>query len=83
MREASQNSTRASVASANLRTVAPELSRSMPPNTFGPASSPIVTKTIVGVTGVPDSRCETAATPSSASAAMARDHSIARTARSV
>ena len=75
MREASQNSTSASVASASVRTVALELSRSIPSSTSGPTSSPTATNTIAGVTGVPDSRRETAATPSSASATMARDHS--------
>ena len=76
MREASQNSTSASVASASVRTVALELSTSIPPSTSGPTSNPTATKTIAGVTGVPDSRREIAATPSSASATMARDHSI-------
>ena len=78
MREASQNSTSASVASASARTVPLELSRSIPPSTFGPTSNPTATKTIVGVTGVPDSRREIAATPSSVSATMARAHSIDR-----
>ena len=75
MREASQNSTSASVASASVRTVALELSRSIPSSTLGPTSSPTATNTIAGVTGVPDSRRETAATPSSASATMASAHS--------
>ena len=76
MREASQNNTNASVASANVRTVALELSRSIPSSTSGPTSNPTATKTIAGVTGVPDSRLEIAATPSSVSATMASDHSI-------
>ena len=76
MREASQNSTSASVASASARTVPLELSRSSSPSTFGPTSNPTATKTIAGVTGVPDSRREIAATPSSVSATMARDQSI-------
>ena len=76
MREASQNSTSASVASASVRTVALELSRSISPSTSGPTSNPTATKTIAGVTGVPDSRREIAATPSSVSATMARDQSI-------
>jgi hypothetical protein len=71
MREASQNSTSASVASASARTVSLELSRSISPSTFGPASNPTTTKTIAGVTGVPYSRREIAATPSSVSATMA------------
>ena len=78
MREASQNSTSASVASASARTVALELSRSISPSTFGPASNPIATKTIAAVTGVPDSRREIAATPSSVTATMARDQSMRR-----
>ena len=76
MREASQNNTNASVASANVRTVALELSRLIPSSTSGPTSNPTATKTIAGVTGVPDSRLEIAATPSSVSATMASDHSI-------
>ena len=75
MREASENSTSASVASASVRTAALELSRSIPSSTFGPASNPMPTNNIAGVTGVPDSRRETAATPSSASATIASDHS--------
>ena len=65
IRDASQNSTSASVASASVRTVALELSRSIPSSTSGPTSSPTATNTIAGVTGVPVSRRETAATPSS------------------
>ena len=78
MRDASQNSTSARVASASARTVPLELSRSMPSKTSGPTSNPTATKTIAGVTGVPDSRLEIAATPSSVSATMASDHSIQR-----
>ena len=76
MRDASENSTSASVASASARTVALELSRSTPSSTSGPTSRPNATNTIAGVTGVPDSRREIAATPSSVSATMASDHSI-------
>ena len=76
MREASQNSTSASVASASVRTVPLELSRSIPSSTSGPTSNPTATNTIAGVTGVPYSRAEIAATASSVSATMARDHSI-------
>ena len=75
MREASQNSTSASVASASVRTVPLELSRSTSPSTSGPTSNPTATNTIVAVTGVPDSRPDSAATPSSVSATMASDHS--------
>ena len=78
MREASQNSTSASVASASVRTVALVLSRSIPSSTWGPTNKPTATNTIAGVTGVPESRREIAATPSSASATMARAHSISR-----
>ena len=42
----------------------------------GPTSSPKATNRIAGVIGVPDSRRETAATPSSASATSASAHSI-------
>ena len=65
MREASQNSTSASVASASVRTVPLELSRSISPSTSGPTSNPTATNTIAGVTTVPDSRPEIAATASS------------------
>ena len=75
MREASQNNTSASVASASVRTIPLELSRSSSPSTSGPTSNPTATKTIAGVTGVPDSRPETAATASSVKATMARAHS--------
>ena len=77
MREASQKSTSARVASARVRTVPLELSRSMPSSTWGPTSSPTATNTIAGVTGVPVSRRETAATASSVSATTARAHFIA------
>ena len=83
MREASQNSTSANVASASVRTVPLVLSRSIWSSTLGPTSKPTATKTIAGVIGVPDSRRETAATPSSANATMARDHSIRPSARSL
>ena len=76
MRDASQNRTSASVASASVRTVPLELSRSISSSTSGPTSNPTATKTIAGVTGVPDSRREIAATPRTVSATMARDHSI-------
>ena len=76
IRDASQNSTSASVASASVRTVALELSTSIPPSTSGPTSRPAPTNRIAGVIGVPASRRETAATPSSVSATMA---START----
>ena len=76
MREASQNNTSASVASASVRTVELELSRSIPSSTSGPASNPTATNTIAGVIGVPYNRREIAATPSSASATMASDHCI-------
>ena len=76
MREASQNSSSASVASASARTVSLELSMSSSPSTFGPTSRPTATKTIAGVIGVPDSRLETAATPSSVTARIASAHSI-------
>ena len=76
MREASQNSTSASVASASVRTVALELSRSIPPSTFGSHQQPDRDEDHRRRDGVPDSRREIAATPSSASATMARDHCI-------
>ena len=83
MREASQNSTSASVASASVRTVPLVLSRSIPSSTLGPTSRPTATKTIAGVIGEPSSRRDTAATPSKATATMASDHSMRhRTSRS-
>src|SRR3954471_10956653 len=76
MREASANNTSASVASASTRTVEPELERSIPSNSSGPTTNPTPTNSIAGVTGVPSSRRETAATPSSASATRASHHVI-------
>ena len=76
MREASQNSTSARVASASVRTAELELSVSISPSTLGPTSNPMTTNSIVAVRGVPDSRPETAPTASSVSATMARDQSI-------
>ena len=76
MREASANSTSVSVVSASARTVELELDRSIPSSTSGPTSSPKATNRIAGVIGVPDSRPEIAATPSSASATRARAHSM-------
>ena len=76
MRDASQNRTSASVASASVRTVELELSRSIPSSTWGPANNPTATKTIAGVSGVPYNRREIAATPSRVSATMASAHCI-------
>ena len=76
MREASENSTSASVVSASARTVEPVLDRSIPSSTSGPTSNPKATNSIAGVIGVPDSRPETAPTPSSAIATRASAHSI-------
>ena len=76
MRDASAKSTSASVASASARTVELVLARSIPSRTFGPTRRPIETKTIAGVIGDPDRRFETTATTISASAKIARDHSI-------
>jgi hypothetical protein len=76
MRDASENNTSASVASASVRTVALELETSIPSSTSGPTTNPKATNRIAGVIGVPDSRRETAATPSSASATRATAHAI-------
>ena len=76
IREASQNSTNASVPSASVRTTVLELDNSMPPSACGPTSSPNATNTIAGVNAVPTSRLDTAATPSSANATSASAHSI-------
>jgi hypothetical protein len=57
--------------SASVRTAALVLETSIRSSAFGPTSSPKATNTIVGVTGVPDRRRDTAATPSSASATSA------------
>ena len=78
MREASQKSTNASVASASVRTVPLPLSRSTSSSTWGPTKRPTATNTIAGVTGVPDSRREIAATQSSATATMASAHFMAQ-----
>jgi hypothetical protein len=69
-----QNNTSANVASASVRTLPLELSRSISPSTWGPANNPTATKPIAGVTTVPDSRPEIAATPSSVKATIASDH---------
>ena len=76
MREASQNNTSASVASASARTVELVLSRSIPSSTWGPANNPTATNTIAGVRGVPYNRREIAATASRVSATMASDQCI-------
>ena len=79
MREESENSTTASVASASFRTVelvGPTVRSS---STRGPARTPMATTTIAGVIGVLDSRRETAATSSSASPTVARPQSTAPT----
>ena len=76
MREASENRTSASVASANARTVELVLEMSTSSRTFGPTRIPIETKTIAGVIGVPDRRFETAATAINASATIGNDQSI-------
>ena len=78
MREASQKSTSANVASASVRTVELVLSMSTSPSTLGPTSRPTTTNSIAGVIGVPDSRAEIAATPSRTSATMASDQCIYR-----
>ena len=76
MREASQKSTSASVASASVRTIPLELSTSIPSNACGPATNPTATNSIAAVTGLPDSSREIAATASNARATMARAHSM-------
>ena len=76
IREASENSTSARVASASARTVEPELERSTSPRTFGPTSTPMTTKRIAGVRGVPAIRPDTDATAKTASAMIASDQSI-------
>ena len=76
MREASEKSTSASVASASARTVELVLEMSTSSRTLGPTRSPIETNRIAGVIGDPDSRFETAATAISASATIVSDHSI-------
>ena len=54
----------------------PPWRRSMPSRALRPTSSPKATNTIAGVIGVPSSRRETAATPSSASDTRTSVHSI-------
>jgi len=72
IRDASENSTSASVASANVRTVELFGAALTSSSSSGPTSTPIATNTIAGVTGVLESCRETAATASTASATMAR-----------
>ena len=77
MREASEKSTRASVASASALAVELVLSMSIPSRTLGPTLNSIETNMIAGVIGEPDNRLETAATAISAKAKIVSDHSIA------
>ena len=77
MREASENSTTASVASASLRTVelvGPSVRSS---STSGPTRTPTATTTIAGVTGVLTNRRDTAASSNSMSPTVARPQSTA------
>jgi hypothetical protein len=74
IREASANSTTASVASASVRTVAPVEDTVASSSTNGPTSSPISTKAMAGVNGVSISRRDTPATASRAPATIARSH---------
>ena len=76
MREASENSTRASVASASVRTVELVLSRSIPSSACGPTSRPTATNSIVGSPACPRAGARSPRRASSASATMARAHSI-------
>ena len=76
MREASEKSTSASVASASARTVELVLEMSTPSRTLGPTRIPIETNRIAGVIGDPESRFETAATAISASATIVSAQSI-------
>ena len=79
IREESENSTTASVASASLRTVelvGPTVRSS---STRGPARTPMATTTIAGVIGVLTSRRETAASSSSVRPTVARPQSTAST----
>ena len=64
-REESENSTTASVASANVRTVELVGGTLRSSSASGPTSTPIATTTIAGVIGVPDRRRDTPATSSS------------------
>ena len=78
IREASEKSTTASVASASAWTWSPSGLRSTRPSTSVPSSSPNPVKTIGAVTDVPESRPDAAAYASSATATLARAHSTAR-----
>ena len=77
MREESENSTTASVASASLRTVELVGPRVRSSSTSGPTRTPTATTTIAGVIGVLASRRETAARSSSVSPTVARPQSTA------
>ena len=77
IREASANSTTASVASASVLTPAPVGAAVTSSITSGPTSTPTRTNTIAGVTGVPVSRRETPATASTVAAMMASSHFMA------
>ena len=62
IREASEKSTSASVASARARTVELVLEMSIPSRTWDPTRRPIETNMIASVSGVPETRFDTAAT---------------------
>jgi hypothetical protein len=68
IREESEKSRNARVASAGVRTVSLLLATSISPRTLGPTGRPIDTNRIAGVIGVPEIRFETPATAISTSA---------------
>src|SRR5437588_4655291 len=74
IREASANSTTASVASASVRTVALVGATVTSSITSGPSSSPIRTNAIAGVNDVSVSRRDTPATASRAAAMIGSSH---------
>ena len=74
IREASANSTTASVASASTFTLSPAGAAVTSSTTSGPSSTPTQANTIAVVTGVPVSRRDTAATASTVAATIANSH---------
>ena len=61
MRDASENSTRVRVTSASTLTTSLEVAGSTRPSASAPTSTPAIVNTMGAVTGVPDSRPDTAA----------------------
>ena len=78
MRDASENSTTVSVASASVFTVPPYGDVSTSPSAFAPTIRPMATKIIAGVIDVPSTRRETTPKAINENATIASAHSTVR-----